>query len=121
MIAGDDLFRKKNYSAALRLYIEAIELHPNNPIYYYNRSNCLMMMGDFEGALKDSQYAVELDNKYQKGYENISTCCTRLGDQIGAEWAITRINEIGDENYICKQYELATQCFWKREFREAGM
>ncbi|XP_055296760.1 dnaJ homolog subfamily C member 7-like [Sitodiplosis mosellana] len=93
--AGNDQYKAKNYGEALKLYSEAIDLCPDNAIYYGNRSACLMMMGDYKEALNDSQHAVSIDHKFSKGYERIIKCCLALGDIIGAKEAIKKLTSIG--------------------------
>lgn len=50
----------RNYHNALNLYTEAIGLFPDAS-HYGNRSACLFMMGNINGALKDSLVADCLD------------------------------------------------------------
>lgn len=113
------------------LYTEAINLCPDNAAYYGNRSACLMMMGDYKGALKDSRDAVQIDDKFAKGYDRIIKCCLSLGDIVGAELAIKKLSEIGSNNDICNKYdeqckqlraigEKIAQCYEKKDFRTAG-
>lgn len=35
---GNDHFKKKNFNEALNLYEEAIQLNPNEPLYYNNKA-----------------------------------------------------------------------------------
>lgn len=115
----------------MRLYTEAINLCPDNAAYYGNRSACAMMMGDYRGALKDSRDAVQLDDRFAKGYDRIIKCCLSLGDAVGAEQAIKKLADIGSNNDICNKYEeqckqlrsfgeKVTQSYEKRDFRTAG-
>lgn len=129
--AGNEQYKARNYPLALHLYGEAIKICPENAAYYGNRSACLMMMGDYKGALKDSRDAIALDNKFEKGYDRIIKCCLSLGDIVGAEQAIKKLVEIGSNNDICSRYEeqckqLRTlgektiQCYEKKDFRTTG-
>lgn len=115
----------------MRLYTEAINLCPDNAAYYGNRSACLMMMGDYKGALKDSRDAVQLDDRFAKGYDRIIKCCLSLGDAVGAEQAIKKLADIGSNNDICNKYEeqckqlrsfgeKVTQSYEKKDFRTTG-
>lgn len=100
----------------MHLYTEAIKLCPDNPAYYGNRSACLMMMGDYKGALRDSRDAIAIDDKFEKGYDRIIKCCLSLGDIVGAEQMIKKLVEIGSNNDICNRYE--EQCKQLRSFGE---
>lgn len=105
---------------------------PDNAAYYGNRSACLMMMGDYKGALKDCRDAIQIDDKFAKGYDRIIKCCLSLGDVVGAEQAIKKLSEIGSNNDICNKYEeqckqlrgigeKVGQCYERKDFRTAGM
>lgn len=130
--AGNEQYKAQNYQSALHLYGEAIKLCPENAAFYGNRSACLMMMGDYKGALKDSRDAVGIDMKFEKGYDRIIKCCLALGDIINAEQTIRKLVDIGSNNDICKRYEeqckqlrtldeKATQCYEKKDYRTTGM
>ena len=129
--AGNDQYKAQNYQSALHLYNEAITLCPDNAAYYGNRSACLMMMGDYKGALRDSRDAVSFDDKFAKGYDRIIKCCLALGDIVGAEQSIKKLAELGSNNDICNKYEeqckqlrsfdeKITQSYEKKDFRTAG-
>lgn len=129
--SGNDQYKAQNYQSALHLYSEAITLCPDNAAYYGNRSACLMMMGDYKGALRDSRDAVSFDEKFAKGYDRIIKCCLALGDTVAAEQTIKKLAELGSNNDICNKYEeqckqlrsfdeKITQCYEKKDFRTAG-
>lgn len=129
--AGNDQYKAQNYQSALHLYGEAINLCPENAAFYGNRSACLMMMGDYKGALKDSRDAVAIDAKFEKGYDRIIKCCLALGDIINAEQTIRKLVDIGSNNELCKRYEeqckqlraldeKATQCYERKDYRTTG-
>lgn len=88
-------------------------------------------MGDYKGALKDSRDAVQLDDRFAKGYDRIIKCCLSLGDVVGAEQAIKKLATIGSNNDLCNKYEeqckqlrsfgeKITQSYEKKDFRTAG-
>lgn len=121
----------ERYSLAWSSYSEAIELYPNGISYYRNRSKCAMMMGNYEGALNDSQMVIALDHKSEDGYNCIIKCCLALGDIDGADKAISKLIEIGSNDNICRRYAercerlrslllMATKCFEKQDFQATG-
>lgn len=88
-------------------------------------------MGDYKGALKDSRYAISIDEKFAKGFDRIIKCCLSLGDIINAEQTIKKLAEIGSNNDICNKYEEQCkqlrayeekigQCYEKKDYRTAG-
>lgn len=76
------------------------------------------MMGDYKGALNDSQYAVSIDNQFYKGYERIIKCCLALGDISMAEQTIEKCtnkkNKINTPKDMWKNYK--TQCKQLRSY-----
>ena len=54
------------YDDALSHYTKAIELNPQVPAYYGNRSFCYMKTEYYGSALEDANKAIDLDKKYIK-------------------------------------------------------
>lgn len=130
MRAAEKQDKIKNYAAALLLYSESIKLCPKTAIYYCKRSECLMMKGDYDRAIKDGYCAIACDNKLKDGYHCVIKCCIALGDIDEAEAAYNQLIEIdpdNDKSYgeQCKQQrffvEEATRCLEKKDFKSAGM
>ncbi|XP_055713656.1 dnaJ homolog subfamily C member 7 [Phlebotomus papatasi] len=85
---GNEQYKIKNYSAALKLYSDAISLCPNLPAFFGNRAACHMMLGDYKQALSDARQAIDLDPSFEKGFIRIAKCCLMLGDLVGVEQAV---------------------------------
>lgn len=66
---GNEAFKKGENSAAIELYTSAIELDPDNHIYYSNRSAAYLATGDAKSkALKDAEMCLTLKPQWVKGY-----------------------------------------------------
>lgn len=126
---GNQLYKIKQYKSALPFYTEAIELCPDSPTYYGNRSACYMMLNRFELALEDARKSVQLDAKFEKGYLRILKCGIALGDVMTAENAAKTLQEIQPNNATyknelnslerLKQYENeATKAYEKKDYRK---
>lgn len=127
---GNQLYKIKQYRAAIPYYTEAIELCPDIASYYGNRSACYMMLNNYRAALDDARKAIQLDPTFVKGYVRCLKCAIALGDLTTAENAIKRIRELNMENNaninaelqsleILKQYEIEAQkAYEKNEFRK---
>lgn len=90
-----------------------------------------MMIGDdksIENALADAKKSVQLDNNFARGYLRVIKCCLLLGDLIGAEQALRRVQEIDPKNAAIKQestnlknlrdlQEKANQSYDNRDYR----
>lgn len=68
---GNEAFAKGEYDVAIDRYTEAIELEPENKVYYSNRSAALVAFGSKATqlrALEDADKCIELDDTWPKGY-----------------------------------------------------
>jgi small glutamine-rich tetratricopeptide repeat-containing protein alpha len=61
----------KKYEEAIQCYTKAIELTPNNPIYYGNRAAAYSHLGQHQLAIDDCRRAISLDPKYVKAYSRL--------------------------------------------------
>lgn len=126
--AGNENYKAQNYKVALRLYSDAIAICPETPSYYGNRAACHMMLGDFRSALADSKQSISLDSKFEKSYIRVVKCCLALGDLVGCEQAIKKIQENDPKNTAvnvelenCKQLraleEKALSSYNRKDYR----
>jgi len=67
------------YEEALRDYVRAIELEPNNAKIYSNRGATYQNLGRWEEALQDFDRAIQLDHNYTAAYSNRASTYHRLG------------------------------------------
>lgn len=66
---GNAQLAAKNYVGAVEMYSRAIDLDPDNAVYYSNRSAAYLAMGDARGkALRDAEKCIELKPEWWKGY-----------------------------------------------------
>lgn len=66
---GNRLLADKKLVEAVEMYTRAIELDPDNAVYFSNRSAAYLAMGDARGkALKDAEKCIELRPDWWKGY-----------------------------------------------------
>jgi hypothetical protein len=65
---GNDFYKKKNYSLAIREYSAAQKLDPSNPIYFFNRATAYFQLSNFVESEKDASRAISLDPRYTKAF-----------------------------------------------------
>ncbi|NWR25756.1 SGTB protein, partial [Emberiza fucata] len=65
---GNNHMKEENYGAAVDCYTRAIELDPNNAVYYCNRAAAQSKLNNFREAIKDCESAIAIDPKYSKAY-----------------------------------------------------
>lgn len=61
-------FKGKHFIQAIDGYTKAIELNPNNAIYYANRAFANTKLENYGSAVADATKALEIDPKYIKAY-----------------------------------------------------
>lgn len=76
---GNQYLKLKDFSNAIEMYTEAINLNPNNAIYYANRSLAHLRQESFGSALQDGISAVKSDPSYLKGYYRRAAAQMSLG------------------------------------------
>ncbi|EPY52636.1 DNAJ/TPR domain-containing protein DNAJC7 family protein [Schizosaccharomyces cryophilus OY26] len=70
---GNDYYRKKNFSEAIKAYTSAIELGTGTAkgVYYSNRAAAYMLMGEFELALSDAKQSDRYNSNVPKTHARI--------------------------------------------------
>ncbi|XP_076350616.1 dnaJ homolog subfamily C member 7-like isoform X3 [Tachypleus tridentatus] len=118
---GNIFCRERKYREALSMYKSAIGLCPTSPVYHGNKASCLMMLGQYEKALKDVQKALQLDEHYVEGHLQEVRCHIALGDVSSASSTLQRIQEFdSDHHSLSKENKyLARLKFFIEEGRKA--
>ncbi|RDD44899.1 Stress-induced-phosphoprotein 1 [Trichoplax sp. H2] len=75
---GNLALQEKNFQEAIKCYTEAIQLNPNNHIFYSNRSAAYASLGQYEKALDDANKTVQLKPDWPKGYSRVGAALTFL-------------------------------------------
>ena len=65
---GNALVKEKKYKEALDCYSKSIEIDPNDPILYSNRSAMHLNLNEYDQALTDAEKAISLKPEYAKAY-----------------------------------------------------
>lgn len=126
---GNQLYKIKQYSSALPLYSEAIELCPTSAPYYGNRAACYIMLNRFQEALEDARKSVQLDPTFVKGYQRILKSALATGDLMTADFAVKKMkelepnntainNDLGSLESLKKLEAEASKAYAKRDYRK---
>ncbi|KAJ3035565.1 Stress-induced-phosphoprotein 1 [Rhizophlyctis rosea] len=75
---GNAAFARKNYQFAISKYTAAIQLDPENNIFYSNRANCYVRLEEWQLALLDAQHSIRLNPKFTKAYVHKAKALTGL-------------------------------------------
>jgi serine/threonine-protein phosphatase 5 len=65
---GNEELAKGHYLEAIKLYSEALDLSPSDPIILSNRALAYIKVENYGLALQDADLAIESDASYAKGY-----------------------------------------------------
>jgi len=95
---GNELFKKGDYSAALKCYNEAIQRNPDDAKLYSNRAACFTKLAAFDLGLKDCEKCVELDPKFIKGWIRKGKILQGMQDASKAMSAYQKALEIDPNN-----------------------
>jgi len=76
---ANKFFKDEKYDIAIELYSKAIELDPQQPTYYGNRSIAYLRRELFGSALNDANEAIRLDPAYVKAYFRRASANMALG------------------------------------------
>jgi len=68
---GNAAFQSGKVDDAIRLYSQAIDLHPDGHVLYSNRSAAHMKASNISKALKDAERCIELQPSWAKGYSRL--------------------------------------------------
>eukprot|EP01035_Chromulina_nebulosa_P030722 gene30722-40850_t len=68
---GNEAFQAGNTDLAIAYFSNAIDIDPDNHVYYSNRSAAYMKADSKSKALKDAEKCVELAPTWSKGYSRL--------------------------------------------------
>ncbi|XP_017475955.1 PREDICTED: stress-induced-phosphoprotein 1 [Rhagoletis zephyria] len=95
---GNELFKKGDYSGAVKHYSEAIKRNPDDPKLYSNRAACYTKLAAFDLGLKDCETCIQLDDKFIKGYIRKGKILQGMQKSSKASAAYLKALEIDPQN-----------------------
>ena len=117
---GNGLVKEKKYKEALDCYSKAIEIDPNDPILYSNRSLMHINLSEFDQAITDAEKAISIKPEYAKAYLRKGKALEgkRLILSITCGAPLEAFKEGGFQNYTIEDltkgfHQLANLCSMK--------
>ncbi|XP_054571189.1 small glutamine-rich tetratricopeptide repeat-containing protein beta isoform X2 [Eptesicus fuscus] len=95
---GNNHMKEENYTAAVDCYTQAIELDPNNAVYYCNRAAAQSKLGHYTDAIKDCEKAIAIDSKYSKAYGRMGLALTAMNKFEEAVTSYQKALDLDPEN-----------------------
>jgi DnaJ homolog subfamily C member 8 len=75
---GDEAFKANDIEGAIRFFTQAIDIDPDNHIFYSNRAAAYMKADSVSKALHDAEKCVELAPNWAKGFNRLGVALERL-------------------------------------------
>ena len=121
---GNAAMAQKDYSSAVDLYTQALQLHPLNAVFLSNRAAAHSAAKDHASARADADAAVAIDPTYTKAWSRLGLARFALGDAKGAMEAYSRGIEYegsGGSDAMKKGFETAKRRVEEMEREEADL
>merc|ERR1719433_1485078 len=67
-VRGNELFSTDDIDGALAAYTKAIELEPENAVFYSNRAAAYTFKQEYAKGVEDAQKAIKLNHAYPKAW-----------------------------------------------------
>ncbi|TYI53671.1 hypothetical protein E1A91_D11G020700v1 [Gossypium mustelinum] len=99
---GNAAFSSGDFNAAIKHFIDAINLSPTNHVLYSNRSAAYASLHQYEAALSDAKRTVELKPDWSKGYSRLGAAHLGLHQYQDAVSAYKKGLEIDPNNEALK-------------------
>ena len=100
---GNELMSKGQYKPAVGFYSKAIELTPDNAVYYCNRAAAYTHLNQFAEAVRDCEKSTQLNPDYSKAYSRMGTAHFYKNNYPSAVAAFKKALELEPENESYKQ------------------
>lgn len=95
---GNNHMKEENYAAAVACYTQAIELDPNNAVFYCNRAAAQSKLSHYTDAIKDCEKAIAIDSKYSKAYGRMGLALTAMNKFEEAVTSYQKALDLDPEN-----------------------
>lgn len=113
-----NLINNGNYSEALNILKEAIEIDDTNDVTWNNLSVCYEAIGEYDLALEAARNAVNYGDEKAVEYSNLGNAYFDLGFLEEARLAYERALDI-DSDYFYAQYGLGVYYSKKESYEES--
>eukprot|EP00850_Spirogloea_muscicola_P002028 SM000007S20988 [mRNA] locus=s7:1407747:1419040:+ [translate_table: standard] len=100
---GNVALARGDTAKAIEYYTRALELVPRSHILYSNRSAAYFKLGQFQEAVLDAEWTIEIAPYYEKGYSRLGAALYALGRYQESARAYRRGADLQPGNEVCEQ------------------
>lgn len=99
---GNNLMKVEKFQEALDCYTKAIDLDPNNPVYYCNRAAAHSRLNNHQATIDDCKAALRIEPSYSKAYGRLGLAYSSLNMYHDAKLSYQKALELepGNQTYI---------------------
>lgn len=95
---GHNHMKEGKYTAAVDCYPQALELDPNNVVYYCDRAAAQSKWSHYTDTIKDGEKAIATDSKYSKAYGGMGLALTAMNKCEEAVTSYQKALDLDPEN-----------------------
>ncbi|NXG15010.1 SGTB protein, partial [Grallaria varia] len=95
---GNNHMKEENFGAAVDCYTRAIQLDPNNAVYYCNRAAAHSKLNNYREAIKDCESAIAIDPKYSKAYGRLGLALSSVNKYEEAVTSYQKALDLDPDN-----------------------
>lgn len=119
-VEANKAFTGHNFTAAVKLYSEAIQLNPDDATLWSNRAAARTKLEEYGFALADASKAIDVNPKYAKAYYRRATCYLQLAKPQMAVLDFKKVLALEPRNDTVQAQLTATQKLVRKiEFEKA--
>ncbi|TMW44742.1 hypothetical protein DOY81_010182, partial [Sarcophaga bullata] len=100
---GNKHVKLGEYELAIEEYTQAMQLYPDDPIYYSNRALCYLKLERYDECIEDCDRAIEIDSLAVKAYYRRMMANESLGNNMDALKDCTTVLMIEPKNSEAKR------------------
>lgn len=99
---GNNLVKAEKFEEAIQCYTKAMQLDPNNPVYYCNRAAAYSRLNNHHATIDDCKAALKIEPTYSKAYGRLGFAYTSLKMFQEAKQSYQKALELepGNQNYL---------------------
>lgn len=106
---GNTLYKEGDFPGSVQAYTEAIKRNPSDPRNYTNRASAYTKLAALPEALKDTNEAIKVDDKFVKAYIRKSNVLFAMKEYTKALEAIQLAADVDKEQGNANQREIQAQ------------